>query len=196
MALDLQNIFATPVYIPYERPPDSVALWTAIPRGLFSFVVSAALDAKAIGDEALVSILGTLPPNFAYVMEGAHWNIVQNRAFDWEDRVNLNLQNFFRSPVNTGVALTANYAHGSQTNAQNSQTRSIISSNNTEPWPSFPMVAPDGTSGVAINFSGWNNDTVNATTVGTINFWISFWQFDLEQIRKYPINSPLPVQAR
>lgn len=197
MALVLQQEQFVRSYIPYERPPDPVALWTAIPRGLLQLTISAALDAKPVNDDALLTMLATLPPNFAYILADIHLSLVQNRATDWNDTVNLNLQNFFRKGV---VGLNGNYMMAFDVNAQDSNTivmhqGSSRAGQGASKLPHFPLVALEGSSGVLINFSAWNNlDTVSA--VGTIDAYMTFWEFDLEQIRKFPINSPLPVQAR
>ncbi len=197
MAVDVQVAFPVETFTPYERPPDSVALWTAIPRGLVSFIVSAQLDAKAIGDQALLSIPGALPQNYGYVFNEIGWTIVQDVANDWRDRCNLNMQTWYRQasgPILLGM--NANFSFGTQTVSLDNQTRALITSDRTGMPSKTPMVAPEGANFIQFNFNAWNGDTVNAGAVGVVDFYLSYWQFDLEQIRKYPINSPLPVQAR
>lgn len=197
MALVIQQEQFVQSYIPYERPPDNIALWSAIPRGMVQFTISAALDAKPVNDDALLSMLATLPPNFGYVLADIHLSLIQNRAQDWNDTVTLNLQNFFRKGV---AGLTGNYMFAFDVSAQDNNTivmhqGSSRAGQGASKLPHFPLVAFEGTSGVLINFQAWNNlDTVS--TIGLIESYITFWQFDLEQIRKYPINSPLPVQLR
>ncbi len=195
MALDIQTVFPVRAYTPYERPPDIVALWSAIPRGMLSFTAFEALDAKALNDEALVTIPWVLPSNFAYVLESLHFSITQNRAQDWSDRVNLNLQNFARWGV---VGLNGNYRRGFEASTQDVNTRTITDIGGNEgitSFPTFPLVNPETANGVAFNFNAFNN-TATAATAGTLHFYCNFWEFDLEQVRKYPINSPVPVQLR
>jgi len=202
MALDIQTVTPVVIYTPYERPPQAQTLWTAIPRGMHSVVASVELDAKAINDDALLTIQHTLPGSYAYVMESLYFGIVQNRALDWGDRVNLNIQNFFRGTTGLMVALTANYVTGFVRTNQDDTTRVTSSAGGgaaTDPqghtgFPTFPLIDTNFT-GVQINFSAWNNNNT-ASTAGILDFYINFWQFDLEQVRKFPINSPLPVQLR
>jgi len=199
MALVLQQIFPDVVYTPYERPPQTISMWTAIPRGMHSLVASVALTAKPVNDTYLMTIVATLPPNFAYVMESLYFGIVVDQAEDFRNRVNLNIQNFFRGGP---AGLTANYTSGFVSTSPDNETRSISrnggdgSSNGAgnTPWPTFPLTGGN-TAGVQINFSAWNN-TATVAAAGTIDFYLNFWQFDLEQLRKYPVNSPLPVQMR
>lgn len=193
MALDIQTIAATPSYVPYERPPQPFTLWSAIPRGLQSFIVDTQeLDIKAAVDDALLNITATLPPNFGYVFADAHITIAQDRALDWDDRCNLNLQNFYRAPVNISVGLVANYSQGFLVSALDGVERSLVHDND---WPAYPMIASEGTSGI-LSVLSINNPSNNLSALGTVNALLLWWQFDLEQIRKYPINSPIPTHAR
>jgi len=192
MALVIQTEPAVGSFVPYERPPQNLTLWSAIPRGLQSFILDVAvLDLIAVNDDALLNITATLPPNFGYVMHDLNLTLAQTAAgTQWIPVMNLNLQNFYRAPGVTG--LNGNWTQTMRSAAQDSTTMSM---EKIQPWPSFPLIGTPSTSGVLINVSTFNNAKV-ARPAGTINFYISFWQFDLEQIRKFPINSPIPTQAR
>lgn len=191
MALDIQTIAMKPSYVPYERPPQNLTLWSAIPRGLQSFIVdSQALDVKILNDDALLQLQATLPPNFGYVMQDLNVSIAQNRAFDWANECNLNLQSFYRAPEILKGGLASNWRQDFQVAGQDLSTRHLVQ---VQPWPSFPMIGSDA--GVAVNIQMFNN-VDDATTVGVVNAYLAFWQFDLEQIRKYPVNSPIPTHPR
>ncbi len=194
MALDIQSAGLMTDYIAYERPPQPMTLWTAIPRGLLTlYLRNWPLDAKALNDEMLLEMTGVLPPNFGYVMSDANLYLQQDEAIDWINVVNLNLQNYFRfNRLVDAVALSSSWAQEFPINDVIDGGRAISVVN---PWPSFPMIGATGTTGIQINFSTGNAGAA-ATTAGVFNVFLSFWQFDLEQIRKYPINSPIPVQSR
>ncbi len=186
MALVIQTINAVESYVPYERPPQPVALWTAIPRGVVSFIVdSQVLDLKPINDTFQLNIAATLPPQFGYVMVDCNFTLqaASNLAV-FDNSVNLNLQNFYRAPQSLSLALQGNWRQDFFITNLNSQLRVM---QQTQEWPKEVLVAP-GTSGVLTNFTSTNQDAA-ATVAGTVNYYISFWQFDLEQIRKFPINS-------
>lgn len=192
MALVIQTEPAVGSFVPYERPPQPYTLWSAIPRGLQSFVVAGlALDAIVSPDTVLLNITALLPPNFAYVMHDLALTLAMaNAANEWTTTMNLNLQNFYRAPQS--LALSGNWVQTMVAAAKDGTTMSL---SKVQPWPSFPMIGAEGTTGIQIVASTFNN--AGATrAAGTIDFYISFWQFDLEQIRKFPINSPQPVQAR
>jgi len=195
MADDFQVVAMEGAYLPYERPPQPQTLWSAIPRGLQSFVVATvALDAKALNDRAFLNLNATLPPNFGYVMADMMVTISQDNAADWDGLCNLSLQNFYRVPSDTSVALRGGYMSGFTGSAVR-ETRTMTRTENSTPFPTFPIIGVHGTSGILISI-GMVNSAAAAATQGTINAYISFWQFDLEQIRKYPINAPIPVHSR
>ena len=198
MTLQIQNIDMVPSYTPYERPPQSLTLWSAIPRGLQSFIVDGQqVVAKAQSDTALLNLKGTLPPNFGYVMNDLNVSLAKDRAHEWSDSIQMNLQNFYRAPLTLSVGLAGNWVQpfplGPEDNvAGGLATRSIQV---IQPWPAFPIIGTEGTTGVLINIHIFD-DSSAVSAAGTISTLMSFWQFDLEQIRKYPINSPLPTHAR
>ncbi len=193
MALDIQTIAMTNVYVPYERPPQPMTLWSAIPRGLQSFIVdSQLLDVKILNDEAFLVLQATLPPNFAYVLADVNFHIRQNLAVNWDPVSSFSLQNFFRAPLNLSVGLSGKWIQNFTGTDQDDGGRALVQ---IQPFPSFPMIGSPGTSGILMEMTAWNN-VAAATTAGTVNAFVSFWQFDLEQVRKYPINSPQPVHSR
>lgn len=192
MATVIQDIDMTGDYVPYERPPQYQTLWSAIPRGLQSFIVDTQqLDLKAINDSQILNLKATLPPNFGYVMMDAMVNITQDRAVDWVSNIVLNLQNYYRAPVNISVGLSSTWVQEFPTGLS-TVTRFM---NRSQAWPAFPIIGSSDTSGALVTFTA-NNTAAAAAAAGTVNAFVSFWQFDLEQIRKFPINSPLPTHQR
>jgi len=199
MAIVTTTIAMTGSYQPYERPSQPASLWTAIPRGLQSFIVpTALLDAKPATDDQDLILTATLPTNFAYVLMDYSLSIAQSRASEWADETTLNLQNYYIAPINDSVALSNSWTGDFPTQGLPSASGGPLTVRNSRhlaPLPSFPMYSPGGTSGILVRLTA-NNPSDPAAAAGTVNAYISFWQFDLEQIRKYPINSPYPVHAR
>lgn len=189
MALVIDTIAMRPTYLPYERMPDPAALWTAVPRGLRGFFTESALSAKPVNDDQIVNLTGTLSPNYAYVFAEIGVLMTQNRAADWESVYTLNLGSWYQGL--TSVAMDWNFDWPLVGFDQQRRGNGL----SKNPMPSAPMWAPSDSSGILINISGSNgNNTV--ATAGVINGYINFWEFDLEQARKFPINSPIPVHAR
>ncbi len=192
MALVIDTRVGITSFVPYERPPQSVTLWSAIPRGLVSFVSAvSAIALKPINDQLLVQMTGVLPPNFGYVMNDANFSVAVSAVQTWHPDMNLNLQNFYRGGSET-IGLSGNWPQGFDTISVLSDLRAM---NREQPWPAFPLIGTAGTTGIQFVLSAWNADAA-ANPAGVLNAYLSFWQFDLEQIRKFPINSPVPVHVR
>lgn len=195
MAIDTQTIAMTGSYVPYERPPQPLTLWSAIPRGIQSFIVpTAALDAKALNDSMILALTATLPPNFGYVMADIMVTIAQDEANDWNNVLIFNLQNFYRAPPSLSIGLSATWL-ANFSNQADGLLRALRGVESQGSWPTFPLIGSEDTSGVQVRIT-ITNPAAAATTAGTVNAFVSFWQFDLEQIRKYPINSPFPTHSR
>ncbi len=185
------TIAMAPTYQPFERPPDPAALWTAIPRGLRGFLVNVgALDAKPVNDTETLSLTATLPASFAYVFAEISLTIAQDQAGDWDTRYVLNLQNWYQGVL----ALSSDFGFDfSPVGLGAGERGNGIGA--MDQVPRAPMWAPSGTSGILINISTFN-DVATVAAAGTVNAYINFWEFDLEQARKFPINSPYPVHSR
>lgn len=70
-----------PIDRPFERPPVEAAPWTAIPRGLQSFIVElGALDLQPVNDTQTLVLTGTLGANFAYVFVEIGLRLAQDRG--------------------------------------------------------------------------------------------------------------------
>ncbi len=194
MAIVSTVIAMEPTYLPYERPPDPAALWTAIPRGLRGFIAPDNLvDAKPVNDVQTLSLTGTLPANFAYVFASISLRVSQNRMGDWDSNYHLNLQNWYQGTLAVSSSWVFSFPTvGPKAGSEDERSNGFQAIDLT---PRAPMWAPNGTSGILINITAFN-DTATVATAGTCSAFINFWEFDLEQVRKYPINAPLPTHSR
>ncbi len=173
-------------------------LWSAVPRGLRGFVVNlGVLDAKPVSDQQLLTLTATLPSSFGYVLSEIHLSIAQDEAGNWNDGYTLNLQNWYQGQLAMPCTWNLPWTDGLVTPAsgppaveKNSSAITVMDS-----LPKGPMWSPRGTSGILISIQAQNQDG-DVAAVGQVNAYITFWEFDLEQIRKYPINSPLPTHSR
>ena len=183
-----------PTYLPFERTPDNVALWTAIPRGLRGFVVEfGTVTAKPVNDTLTLALTATLPQNFAYVFADIALSVRGDTASDWDSEYSLNLQRFYQGDAH-GIALAMNWSFDFATM---NLDRATLGQGHTaiQQRPTFPMWAPSTGAGIGIVINAFNSAAAVAA-VGNVSAYINFWEFDLEQIRKYPINSPFPVHVR
>jgi len=188
------SIAMDPTYLPFERPPDRAALWTSIPRGLRGFVVeSGTLAAKPDSDTETLLLHGILPPSFAYVLCAISLRLSQDVADDWRNEYTLNLANFYQGHL--AVSSDWNFPFLGSAGGVAAATTRGNSVSSTDNLPRAPMWSPSMSTGIQVNITTANVQTA-VGAAGTIAAYINFWEFDLEQARKYPINSPLPIHAR
>ena len=187
------TIAMEPTYLPYERPPDPQTLWSAIPRGFRGLVAeSEILAAKPVNDTETLALTGTLPANFAYIFADISLRLTQNRAFDWHNEYTLNLQNYYQGSVS--LSSNWNFTFSNNAGGVAGDTRGAGFQSGYS-YPKSIMWAPRGTAGILVNIT-CRNLGANAATAGNISAYINFWEFDLEQARKYPINAPFPTHSR
>ena len=187
------SIAMDPTYLPYERPSDPATLWTAIPRGLRGFIVELGiLAAKPVNDTETLALTATLPANFAYVMAEISLRLSQDVASDWQASYTLNLQNWYQGflgvSTNWNIFFDNNSGGTGAPDTRGNPFRQPV-------IPTQPMWAPKGTSGILINITTKNLQAA-VGAAGTISAYINFWEFDLEQVKKFPINTPIPTHAR
>lgn len=192
MAVVIETFAMEPTYLPFERPSDVETLWSSIPRGLRGFTTSEVLPLKLINDVQVFELNATLPTGFAYVFAEIGVRLAQNRAFDWDGQYSLNLRNWYQGT--TAGKIEMNWKLDFPSFDRNLSQR-VNGFTALDTLPKQPMWSPRGTTGIRLVISSFNSNS-NAAVAGTIAAFINFWEFDLEQIRKFPINSPFPTHSR
>lgn len=193
MATVTTTILAKPFYSPFERPPDNLALWSPIPRGLRGFTVHNVLtDIKPLDDNIEVFLTGTLPTQYAYVLADLNVSLQNGGATAYDDQFVLNIQNFFQGQDILGQIEWA-IPFVDIPIVQESHKGTGTASRDT--LFSGPMWSAPGLTGIAW-FMAFRNTASSAQTAATVNAFITFWEFDREQIRKFPLNTPVPTRSR
>ncbi len=190
MANVAMTVAMLPTHIPFERPTDPATLWSVIPRGLRGFQKFSAVTAKPLNDTETVNLTGTLPANFAYIFAGITFRLSQDVANDWNKSYSLKLDNWYQ-----GIAgLSTNWLFPFDELGLNG---AVIASGSAsyDHVPKSPMWAARETSGISVSIGALNEGAAEGAA-GTMVITCQFWEFDLEQVRKYPINSPIPTHSR
>lgn len=193
MAIVSTIIAMTPFYSPFERPPDDVALWSPIPRGLRGFTVhNGTIDAKPVNDSIELLTTWTLPTQYAYVIADYGFFITGAAPKNWRASVGYHLANFFQGQDILG-------SQEWQIEFQNSPALTTVArSTIAQPKESLfsgPMWSAPGLTGIT-GFLVGSNENASVAGTGTVNAFVSFWEFDREQIRKFTINTPAIVRSR
>jgi len=178
-------------YTPYQRPPQSLTITSAIPRGLRSFLVrGSATDAKPITDDYLLSISWTLPGGFAYLMNELHCNLQVDTASDFTAFAHVRMSNTSKANADFDYRIPIDFPlfsqNGSTLGVRGTQVPSGVLTRT-------PIIPPGGVSTASFSVT---NLAAPAQVAGNVDFVVSFWEFDLEQAVYFPLHSALGVLPR
>lgn len=169
-------------------------LTNSVPRGLLRFEFDGALTAKPINDDLQVNITGSLPPNFAYIVCSMSYQLQNDRAADFEANLRLRIFNGIPNGTN-GNEQIAVFPMDAFTRFPDDPQRVMSYTRgplrNWFPNPLYPKQTQ------AMSFTAQvANGNNTAAAAGTQLFHMAFYQYDLNQAIRFPLNSPIPVGIR
>ncbi len=189
----------TPIRTPFERPPDEMTLWSNIPRGLVHFpVIGGTLTAKAINDDEHLRISGALPANFAYQFAQIAFTLTQDVAASWNARPTIRCVNWTPNVSATTQHLVYvledafEFADASAVDAI-----TVLRGLGEEGSHPFGRQMIFSVGGALPSFSFLAvNETDPAGAAGTVDFFMSFFEFDLTQAVRFGLNTPMQTYGR
>lgn len=197
MALVTQNITAVRSYSPFEGMSERQRLRTAVPRGMVRFNFNGVLTAKPVNDDIVVNITGSLPPSFAYVISDMSYQLEVDTASDWAPFARFRIFNGLPNgePGNEQVALFNMTLFNPGVAIAAAQRVLEFSMGSLREWYPTPIVRTPGAAGLSFTLRVGNGiDAVQAA--GTQFFNLNFYQYELNQAVRFPLNFPLPVGIR
>lgn len=163
---------------------------------MIRFFSAEALDLKAVNDDLVVNFTCSLPPNFAYVLSSMHYELAVDRAVDFESEARFRVfngvpnapagNNLISLGTLTDVAVEPGLV------PLKVLTWPLGSLRENYPTPIWRSPAAAGMSAI-LQVRNLNN-TVQAA--GTQEFHLAFYQYELNQAVRFPLNFPLPVGLR
>lgn len=197
MALVTLNVTPTRHYSPFEGLSEAQRLVSAVPRGLLRFFSDIAVTAKPINDDLVINITGSLPIGFAYVISSLSYQLAADRAADFSAITRFRMFNALPNgtPGNEQVATfnLTNYGPGAA--IAGPQRFLDFSLGSLREWYPQPLVLTQGAAGMSFTLQiGNGSDTAMAE--GTQFFNCAFYQYELNQAIRFPLNFPLPVGIR
>jgi len=182
----------------FVKPPDPIRNLTAMPRAIVNYnILNGVVSAKPLNDQAELTISFLLDPTFAYKMVDMSISLSQDRANDWANRAYFEFTNAIRNleqgatERHVVVLEDLNQIPGStemwiaRTAATHNLPRYVIQ---------VPPGAAAGTSPVT-TFKA-NNQNVAAALAGTVNFYVTFFEYEIEQAEQFPLHWPTQVYER
>lgn len=175
--------------------PEAQRLVSAVPRGLVRFTTADALAAKPVNDSIDLTLSCSLPPGFAYVLSALAFEIIVDTATDWDPLCRFFI---FSGIPNIPVASRQSSAYDMKTvdGVVGADVNRILSFNegNVRDWYPNPIFRTDS---AAISAQlQYHNSAAAVGAAGLINFHLSFYQYEINQALRYPLNFPLPVGIR
>ncbi len=198
MALVNDSFVPTITRTVFLKPRDMVRELTPIPRALLNFsVAAAAVTLKAMNDTYRADVSIVLPFQFAYRLMELTQTINQDIANDYASVPFLAVLNGIRRiPQGTTVRFPWNLVDTFQVGAADPPVEAnMIRPMDGSVRPTgilqsiVPRVSP------TINFHTFNINTA-AAAAGTLDFFASFLEYDLEQVERYPVHYPILTYDR
>lgn len=193
MALVTDTIVFTTQWQPFERPPDAMTVRTAIPRGIRSFTLRKATAVKPLNDTYLGNFTAQLPPNFAYLMSDFGFTFQVNTASDLASVCTIRLADFL--PIAEPAAASffpVTMKLLSIDGVTNGASSALVEGASL---PRMVLFGAEQLIGVQASVR-IANLAAAAMAAGTITSFMSFYEYDLEQARNFPVNSPVIVSLR
>ncbi len=196
MAVVTQGIAPARTYSPFEGMGETNRLWSAVPRGLIRFHSSEALDAKPVNDSIDLTFTCSLPNGFAYVLSALTFEIGVDTASDWESFTRCRIFNGLPNvaPGNNQVAGLSMVLIPNGASADPSRVLGYEEGQLADWFPGVIVKSP-GAAGHSFILQ-YHNAAAAVGAIGTINFNLSVYQYELNQAIRFPLNFPLPVGKR
>ncbi len=182
----------------FLKPRDMIRELTPFPRALLNFSVSGGtVSAKPLNDTYRADVSIQLPFQFAYRLMELTQTVNQDAANDWASVPYLEVLNGIRRiPRGTVVRFPFNLVDSFQTGAvdppvENNLIRPM--DGNVRPSGILQSIIPR--SNPTINFRTFNVAAA-AAAAGTLDFFASFLEYDIEQVERFPVHYPVLAFSR
>ncbi len=196
MAVVQDSLVATFSRTGFIKPPDLQREWTAMPRAIVNYnILNGVISAKPNADQQELIVSLVFEQNFAYRMADFTASLLQDVANDWITRGYFELTNAIRN-----------------TESGSTQRHAIILDDATivpgggEAWfaraaaeinlPRYVIQALPGTQAAPIVTFKATNQNAAVGAAGTFNFYASFFEYDIEQVERFPVHWPMQTWAR
>lgn len=176
---------------PFIKIPDAPRMFTAMPRALFSFeTLAGVVSAKPINDQQVLLMSMNLPTEFAYRMVELNISVLQDVATSWETVGHLEVTNGIRGSAQGLVTRHPVPIAGLPRRAVMNMFLADM-----RPPPGYVIQATRPGVAPVMTFET-TNVTDPAGAAGTVNFFASFMEYELEQVQIYPVHSPTLTYGR
>lgn len=168
--------------VPFVKPPDLQRMFTALPRSIVHFnVINQTLSAKPLNDQQQVQVILNLPFEFAYRMVDAIMSLRQDVANNFNDSGQLEITNSLRGQPLGQV--NRHVLRGTDTTTFTPFVADVLVVPDRVPTYIMQSVSPGISPGLDFRMI---NLQAAASAAGFINFFASFYEYDIEQVQMFP----------
>ncbi len=196
MAVVLDSLATARTRTVFVKPPDDQRQWTAWPRAIVLFnLLNGVISAKPINDQQELLISVVLPGSLAYKFLDMSISLIQDVAQSWTPRAYLEVTNAIR---NLEIGATQRHSIVLEDSIRTPVPSQMWVARVAAPELNMPryviQTVHQGAKPV-ISFKATNQQDP-AGAAGTVNFYMSFLEYEIEQVERFPIHYPISTYAR
>ncbi len=194
MALVTQTVTPSRAYAPFEGLSEAQRLVSSVPRGMVRFAAEIASTAKPINDDYQLNITGSLPGGFAYVLSSLSFQLQADTSSGFENAVRFRLKNCIPGADPSSEIAIFELDSFILKNVSDEQRILNYRLGSLREWFPQPLFSQPG---LPMSFTlDASNGADPAMAAGTMFFHAAFYQYELNQAVRFPLNSPIPVGIR
>jgi len=195
MAVVLDSLNATLTRTVFVKPPDLVRQFTPLPRAIVNFnILNGVISAKPVNDQQELIIGVTLDGDFAYRMVDFTCSLLQDVANDWNPRGYLELTNALR---NLQLGATQRHVLVLEDAIEIPTPVEMWIATERAGLPRYVIQTPSAfpSASPVITFKA-TNQSAAVGVAGTVNFFMTFLEYDIEQAEYFALHYPTMVLER
>lgn len=193
MAVVSVNLTANFRRTTFTKPPDYMRFGTAIPRSIVNFFLNqTAVAAKPVNDQEELLVRCPLDPTFAYRLVDFSVSLIQDVAHDWETRGWIEVSGAIRGVPDSTVARHSVVLDDIFDNSS-SEMWIAAADKESQRLPSYIIQDVGGV--LLFDFKA-SNQTAAAGAAGTIDAYMTFFEYEIEQAQYFALHMAPLVYSR
>lgn len=181
----------TPTPTSWEMPESYQALRSPVPRGLIIFAGTIAIPTLVGGNQTNYSLTLTLPTGFAYLPKNFQLAYVSSTLEVTFDVLGNGLYNRISHPGGAGVGEPG----ATSFNMISPGVQNVAAATGVQVWfadARTPKLLLQGLD--TMGFLVTDMDTAaDGSVSGTMRHWMEYYVFDVDQVDKWEVNTPIPT---
>lgn len=159
------------------------------PRARVIFDSAETITAKGAGDTRTLFTEFSLPVNFAYIIDQLTLAVNVNDSNNYDNNGLLTVNNDQVGSDNAVLPLLSEGFAYADNQATEIKVYRLIN-------PFGEIIYNQDGGAPLVEAKLFDDDGTNATGAGSLNLYVSFLQYDIQQVQNVAVNAPMPVRSR